>query len=162
MTRNPKYPLEPLRQHRDRKVASATSELGDAVRAREAADRAQRRAEQERLDAEARAEAVRQDEAARLVRGELCVADLARAQAWEHAVSVEAFELGRQLERARTHVSTAREAEGNARADLASKKADLDVVVKDETRFDAGLRRARDAAEEEAAEDAFAGRRRDA
>lgn len=160
MPRNSKYPLEPLREHRDRKVEAATSQLGDAVRAREAADDAKRRAEQERVDAEARAAAVRQDEADRLEKGELCVADLARAQAWEYAASVEASELGRAIDRAEGRLAEARTAEGEARADLAQKKADLDVVAKDEARFDAGIRRAREAAEEEAAEEAFAARRR--
>lgn len=162
MPRNPKYPLEPLREHRDRKVEEATTQLGDAVRAREAAADAARRAEHERVEAELRANAVREDEAARLGRGELRVADLARAQAWEHAVSVEASELARAVERARTRASSAQEAEVQARADLATKKSDLDVVVKDEARFDAGVRRAREASEAEAAEEAFAGRRRGA
>lgn len=161
MPRNTKYPLEPLREHRDRKVDAATAQLGDAVRAREAADGAKRRAEQERLEAEARAAAVRHDEAERLASGDLCVADLARAQAWEYAASAEAADLGRAVDRADGQLSAARDAETGARTDLAQKKADRDVVAKDEARFDAGVRRARDLAEEEAADEAFAGRRRE-
>lgn len=161
MPRNPKYPLEPLREHRDRKVEAATSQLGDAVRAREAADEARRRAEQERVEAEARAAAVRQAESARLANGELCVADLARAQAWEHAASVEAAGLLRAIDQADARLAAARDAEAQARTELTSEKADLDVVVKDQARFDAGVRRVREAAEEEAAEEAFAARRRD-
>jgi hypothetical protein len=159
MPRNPKYPLEPLREHRDRKVDAATAQLGDAVRAREAADDAKRRAEQQRVAAEERAAAVRQAEAGLLANGELRVADLARAEAWEHAASVEMADLGRSVARADGQVTAARDAEVQARGELAQKKADLDVVAKDEARFDAGVRRARDAAEEEAAEEVFAARR---
>ena len=161
MPRNPKYPLEPLREHRDRKVDAATAQLGEAVRTREAADEARARAEQERGAAEARSAAVRQDEADLLAKGELCVADLARAEAWEHAASAEMADLGRSVARAEDHLLAARNAEVQARGELAQKKADLDVVAKDEARFDAGVRRARDAAEEESAEEAFAARRRE-
>ncbi len=160
MPRNPKYPLEPLREHRDRHVDAATVQLGEAVRAREAADDAKRRAEEERRAAEARAAGIRDDEAERLAHGELRVADLARAQAWEHAASAEADHLGRAIARAEGNLEAACDAELRARTVLAQKKADLDVVVKDEARFDAGLRRAREATEEEAAEEAFAARRK--
>lgn len=159
MPRNPKYPLEPLREHRDRNVDAATVQLGDAVRAREAADDAKRRAEDERRQAEARAAGVRDDEAERLANGELRVADLARAQAWEHAASAEIDDLGRAIARADGKLAAAHDAELHARAALAQKKADLDVVVKDRARFDAGVRTAREAAEEEAAEEVLAARR---
>jgi hypothetical protein len=160
MPRNPKYPLEPLREHRDRNVEHATAQLADAVRAREAADDAKRRAERERLESEARAVAVRDDEAHRLANGELRVADLARAQAWEHAASAELVALQRAVDHADSRLGAARDVEVTARTELAQKKADLDVVAKDEARFDAGVRRARDASEEEAADEAFAARRR--
>lgn len=160
MPRNSKYPLEPLREHRDRHVDGATVQLGDAVRAREAADDAKRCAEEERRDAAHRAESVRSDEAERLANGELRVADLARAQAWEHGASAEMDDLGRAIERADGRLAAAHGAEHEARAALAQKKADLDVVAKDEARFDAGVRKAREAGEEEAAEEAFAARRK--
>jgi hypothetical protein len=161
MPRNPKYPLEPLREHRDRKVDAATAQLGDAVRARESAADAKRRAEQERADVRARAAAVRADEAQRLASGTLQVADLARAQAWEHGASAELDDLGRAIARADSNLGAACAAEIAARVDLAQKKADLDVVAKDEARFTLGVRRAREASEEEAADEAFAARRRD-
>jgi hypothetical protein len=160
MPRNPKYPLEPLREHRDRIVDAATVQLGDAVRAREAADDAKRRAEEERREAEARAAGVREDEAEHLANGDLRVADLARAQAWEHAASAEIDGLGHAITRAEGKLAAAHDAELDARAGLAQKKADLDVVVKDRARFDAGVRTAREAAEEEAAEEALAARRK--
>lgn len=160
MPRNPKYPLEPLREHRDRKVEHATAQLGEAVRAREAADDAAKRAERERVEAVARAASVREDEAHRLANGELRVADLARAQAWEYAANAELADCDRAVDRAAGELGAARELEAGARTELAQKKADLDVVAKDEARFDAGVRRARDASEEEAADEVFAARRR--
>jgi hypothetical protein len=160
MPRNPKYPLEPLREHRDRKVELATAELGEAVRTREAAEDAQRRAEQERVEAAARAAAVRDDEAHRLANGELRVADLARAQAWEHGATAEMATHDRVVDRAGTEAGAAREREAGARTELAQKKADLDVVAKDQARFDAGVRRSQEAIEEESADEAFAARRR--
>jgi len=160
MPRNPKYPLDPVREHRDRHVDAATVQLGDAVRAREAADDAKRRAEEVRREAEARAARVRDEEAARLVNGELRAADLARAEAWEHAAGAELDELGRAVARANGTLTAAHDAEARARAALAQKKADLDVIVKDQARFEAGARRVREAAEEEAGEEAFAARRK--
>ena len=159
MPRNPKYPLEPLREQRDRNVEHATVQLGEAVRDREAADEAKRRAEHERVEAAARAAAVRADEAHRLANGELRVADLARAVAWEHGTSAEMAHLDGGVVRAEGHLRAAHELEAGARSELAQKKADLDVVAKDEAWFDAGVRRARDASEEEAADEAFAARR---
>lgn len=162
MPRNQKYPLEPLREHRDRKVESATAELGSAVRAREAADAAKHHAEQERVAAIARLAKLRDEERELLASGELRAADLARAEAWEHAASAEVEGLARAVDRAEGHLAAARDLEARARALLAQEKADLDVVAKDEARFDAGVRRARDASEEEAADEAFAARRRPA
>ena len=159
MPRNPKYPLEPLREHRDRKVEHATAELGEAVRAREAADEAKRRADQDRAETLAHAATVRDDETGRLANGELRVADLARAQAWEHAVSVELGDRDRTVSRAAGELGSAQQREAGARRELAQKKADLDVVAKDEARFDADARRVRDASEEEAADEVFAARR---
>ena len=160
MPRNPKYPLEPLREHRDRHVDAATVELGDAVRAREAADDEKRRAETDRSEAEARAARVRDDESARLANGELRVADLARAEAWEHAAGAELDELARAIVRANGTLAAAHDAEAQARTILSQKKADLDVVVKDQARFEASARKNREAAEEEASEEAFAARRK--
>lgn len=156
MPRNPKYPLTSLREHRDRKVDAATAELGGAVRLREAADEAKRAAERDREQAETRAAAVRNDEAERLARGELRADDLARAQAWEYAARAEITDLTQAIDRAARHLDATRDAEGVARATLAQEKADLDVVAKDQARFDEQALRARNAAEELEAEEVFA------
>ncbi|MBX3203495.1 MAG: hypothetical protein KF764_00440 [Labilithrix sp.] len=154
---SPKYPLKPLLEHRERKVDDATAELGDAVRAREAADAARARAEATRRDAEERASHVRAEEAERLGRGELSVADLARGQAWEIGASAQIRRLTEAVEVAEQDVAEARDGEASARVDLARKMADRDVVVKDEARFVDGLRKRALAAEEEAAEEARRG-----
>jgi len=159
MPRNPTYPLEPLREHRDRQVDAATAQLGDAVRAREAADEAKRRAEAEQVAAEERAATVRAEEQTLLAGGHLTVADLARAQGWEQGKSLERADLERAVGHADGRRRAAEETEAKARSELAQKKADRDVVAKDEARFDDRARRARDASEEEAAEEVFAARR---
>jgi hypothetical protein len=159
--RNSKYPLAPVREHRDRKVDAATAELGDAVRAREAAYAEKLAAERRRAEAEARAAAVREDEAGRLARGELRAVDLACAQAWEYGARAEIADLAQAVEHADGRLEATRDAEGAFRTALAERKADLDVVVKDQARFDDRTRRAREAADEEAAEEVFFARRSD-
>ncbi len=158
MPRPPKYPLTPLREHRDRNVDASTAALGNAVRAREGADHAKREAERERSEAQSRAAAVRSEEAERLARGELRAADLAHGGAWEQGAQAEITGLGHAVDRADGRLAAACDVEGAARAALAQKKADLEVVLKDEARFDDKARRARDMAEEEAADEAFAAR----
>ena len=157
MPRN-KYPLTALKEHRDRKVDSATAELGEAVRAREAAEEAKRAAERERIAAEERAQRVRDAEAQRLARGELRAADLARASAWEFSAKQEISELARVVDTAETRAGEMRGAEVEARTNLASKKADADVVKKDQSRFDDRVKKAQNAAEEEAAEEVYLAR----
>jgi hypothetical protein len=154
MPRSPKYPLEPLLEHRERKVDDATAELGAAVRARETAEDAKRRAQRERAAAEERAVQVRAEEAERLAKGELRAADLATAQQWELGVRHAITDLARIEATAGVRAEDARAAEDNARAELARQKADRDVVAKDRARFADDRRRDAEAAEEENAEDA--------
>jgi hypothetical protein len=161
MPRTPTYPLLPLREHRDREVEAATVELAERVRAREAAEDAKRSVERERAEGEARAASVRGDEASRLARGELRASDLVMAEAWEHAARAEQADRARAVERAEAALAVARAAEEEARARLGQKIADREVVAKDEARFGDRAQRARDAAEEEAADELFAARRRE-
>lgn len=155
--RPPKYPLEPLLEHRERRVEDATAELGDAVRARETAEAAKARAEAERQAEEERAARTRAAEANLLAKGELRAVDLARAQAWEHAERARLADLAAAEGRAASAVDAARGAEQDARATLAQKKADRDVVAKDEARFVDARKREQEAREEEAAEEAWGG-----
>lgn len=151
----PKYPLKPLLEHRERKVDDATAELGQAVRVREAADRDRALAESAKRDAEERARTVRAGESDLLGRGELRVADLARAEAWSIGMATEMAGHDRSVATSVDRQSGAQRAESGARTALATTMAERDVVAKDEARFAARTSARVLAAEEEAAEEAY-------
>jgi hypothetical protein len=161
VARPPKYPLEPLLEHRERSVEGATAELGDAVRTREAAEVERARVEAERRAEEARAAGILAAEEALLAKGELRAVDLANAEAWKHAEQGRLDDLAAAEGRAASAVDSARSAERDARAALARKKADRDVVAKDEARFIDARKREQEARDEEAAEEAWGGGRKD-
>ena len=69
--------------------------------------------------------------------------------------------VGRPRAGQRSAVDAAASAEHDARSTLAQKKADRDVVAKDEARFNDARRRDQEAREEEAAEEAWGGGRKD-
>ena len=96
-----------------------------------------------------------------MAKGELRAADLANAQAWKHAEERRLADLAGAEGRATSAVDAARTAEEDARAALAQKKADRDVVAKDEARFIDAKNRDREARDEEAAEEAWGGGRKD-
>lgn len=154
----PKYPLQPLLQHRERRVDHATAELGRAIQTREAAEAQRLGAERARRDAEVRARAVKAEEVQRLERGELRAVDLARVEAWDVAARLHIEQLSDALEAAEAKELRAVDEEELSRKDLAGKTADRDVVAKDAARFDARLQHRVMLAEEEAAEEARAGR----
>lgn len=160
MTRSPKYPLDPLLEHRARVADDATSALGAAVASREGAERAVEAAERERREAEARANEVRAHEAGMLADGRLRAVDLARAGAWEIATQASLEAKDEALARREQALATSRDAEHEARARLASVKAEHDAVAKDKDRFADRARRAALAADDEAAEEAHAARER--
>lgn len=151
---SPKYPLQPLLEHRARGVDDATASLGDSVQRREQAEAAQRRAEATRHSAKEQQASLRDDERKRLGRGELSVADLARGGAWEVGAQAALGVLARAVDVAGTKAGDLRDTEAEARDALARSMADRDVVVKDRARFDAQGKKAALAAEEEAAEEA--------
>jgi hypothetical protein len=155
----PKYPLKPLLEHRERRVDDATAELGRAIAERATAEGVLDDANAARRTAEARAQAIRSAEVERLERGQLCVVDLARGEAWEIAARAEAKQLDQVVQGAETDLGSRREAETAARSDLSQKMADRNVVRKDEERFDARLRKVAAAVEEEAAEEVSRGGR---
>ncbi|MDB4945795.1 MAG: hypothetical protein JWP97_5329 [Labilithrix sp.] len=158
MARNPKYPLASVREHREHKVEAATAELGSAVRARETAAEQKLAAQREREAAAERAAAVQRAEADKLARGELSVADLVRASAWQFAADSEIAGLDRAVDQASARLGERRSAEDEARAALAARKADADVVAKDQAKFEAAARQKQNAAEEEAAEEVYLAR----
>lgn len=155
MTRSPKYPLDPLLEHRARGADDATAALGAAVAACEGARRAVEAADRERRDAEARAEEIRLREAGMLSDGQLRAVDLARIEAWEIAMKVTLEEKREALDRRERALADAQHAEAEARARLAVAKAEHDAVAKDKERFASRARHAAFAVEEEAAEDAY-------
>lgn len=158
MTRSPKYPLDPLLEHRARVTDDATSALGGAVVAREGAERAVAAAERERREAEARANDVRDREAEMLADGRLRAVDLARAGAWEIATKASLEARDEALVQREQALAIARDAEREARDRLAAAKADHDAVAKDKDRFVDHARRVALAADDEAAEEAHAAR----
>ncbi len=155
-----KYPLEPLLAHRERLVEDAEAAMARAIAAREAEERAETTAIEVRTKARDAASAVRAEESARIARGEARAVDLARVEAWERSEAGRQLELDRRVEDCGSRVRAAREGEARARAELAAKMADRDVVAKDEVKFDDARKRAAEAREEEDAAEAFGGRSR--
>ncbi len=150
-----KYPLEPLAKVRAHATDAQATELGKAVREHEKAEAARLQAEAARARAEAAAHEARVREGEALARGELTVADLARADAWESRVRTEGTALFEAVARAAVGQAAASDREIAARSELAQRRADADVVEKDRARFDAGQRRRDEAREEEGAEEAW-------
>jgi hypothetical protein len=153
-----KYPLDPLIKLRERQVDDATSDLAKAVGARQAAERKREAAELAKDRADEAADATRTDERGALERGELTAADLLRAQAWELGVAEERKRLAQQVAVATQGEDEAREEEDGARATLAAREADAEVVEKDKERFVTREKQREIAKEEEAASDAHASR----
>lgn len=154
---SPKYPLQPLLDHRERAVDDRTAELGGAVRTRENAERTRERAAASQDAAESETAQTRQKERELLQDGALSVADLARGQAWEIGAQARIADLARATANAAAAADTASKAEVAARGQLAQAMADRDVVAKDESRFKERLAKKQLAAEEEQAEEAYRG-----
>jgi hypothetical protein len=153
--RPPRYPLEPLAKVRTDQADAAVRGLAVAVAGRDAAERERREAETRRQAHEEAAARVRDAEQEALARGELRVGDLARAGAWETRVASEGATLTSTVDRAQGAENRARHVEQTARGEVASRKADVEVVAADRARWDASLRKKAEAREEEAAEEAF-------
>jgi hypothetical protein len=158
--RPPKYPLDPLARLRARRVDEATEELAKTVEAHDRATDARARAEAEAQAHEDEARRTRDAERAALDRGELSVRDLMRGDAWEHRVAAEKAELGARVDRAKTDERRAEDEEQSARAGVARKKADAEVVEKDRARFEDRVKRRADSKEEEAQTEAWRSPRR--
>lgn len=150
-----KYPLDPLARVRERKVDEAARALGDAVRAREEAARKLAQANDKKATAEAEAHALRDAERGALERGELTVADLMRADAWGVRVAAEQSELARRVDEAEVRENEAHAAEHGARANVADRKADAELVARDRARWVDGERRRAEAKDEEASADVW-------
>jgi hypothetical protein len=157
--RRPRYPLEPLADLRARKVEGAVAGLAKAVAEREQAEQARLAREQARAAQEAQAARVAQEERDSLERGELHAADLARAHAFQLRSEAEHAALTNAVDQARAVEAGAVKGEGEARDQVAARRADADVVDKDRARWTAAERKREDAKEEEAMAEAFRPRR---
>jgi len=154
---SPKYPLQPLLEHRERAVDDRTAELGGAVRTRETAEHRSLDAAAAQQAAEASAAATRAKEQEMLGAGVLRAGDLARGQAWEIGAQAQIADLARVTASAEAKADEARRGENDARQGLAHAMADRDVVIKDEARFQQKVAKKQASAEEEQAEEAYRG-----
>ena len=153
--RPPRYPLDALAAQRARKVEGAALGLGKAVAAREGAEEQRRAREQQRASHETRAARVVTAERESLERGELHAADLARAHAWQLRTEAERAALQAEVDRAAAALIEARGAEGALRHEVATRRAEAEVVEKDRARWTAEARKRADANDEEAMAEAF-------
>jgi hypothetical protein len=151
----PKYTLEGLEKLRDGQVDEAKKKLADALRAREAATTKRQVAEQKNEAHQRAADRVRQAERVALEEGSLRARDLALQSSWEIGVRTEADRLALEVSKRKEEEQQATQREAEARVSVALKKADAEVVHKDHERFDARVRKAEEAKEEEAAEEAW-------
>ena len=154
-----KYPLDPLIRLRETQVGQATRDLADAVGERAAAEARVRAAEEARLDAERAATVVRAIEREALDRGDLAAADLARTNAWEARVREERETLEGLTRKTEAAAVTAQGSETAARAEVARREADAQVIGKDREKWQSANDRAAEAREQENAAEAWRPRR---
>ena len=153
--RSPKYPLELAVELREKKVDEAARTLERASRERERAER-QKAQSQQKCDAHgAAATRVRTSEQDALSRGRLRAADLSRTAAWEMRVAREREALSDELSGARAEEANARAAEIRAQEQVASRRAESQLVANHRTRWRDGQRERVEAKEEEDSEEAW-------
>jgi hypothetical protein len=150
-----KYPLEPLARVRRDRVEASARELGAAVRLREEAEKNRVAAELERTHRLAEASEVRDGESRALGHGVLTAADLQRQGAWQARMHWEDEEAARAVSDLAAREEALRDSEGRAKALVAQREADSKVVLEHQTKWKDTERRAEDAAEEEAAAEAW-------
>jgi hypothetical protein len=153
--RPPRYALEPLVEVRKQKVDEAVRDLAAAVRGRETAEGHRVAAQARRDTHEADAARARGAEQEALERGELQVADLARADGWEVRIAAERTALLEEVERAHAAESRARETEQRAKTEVGGRQADADVVEKDRARWRAAYLKEAEARDEDEAAEAY-------
>jgi hypothetical protein len=150
-----KYPLDSLVGVRKRRQDAATRDVGVAIREREAAERQRCAAEEERARHVSEARAVQTEEARALARGERSVLDLQRQGAWQARVDLEADERAHKVARARQREEASVTAEAGAKVVAATAEAETKVVTRHREAWSLAEERAREAAAEEAATEAW-------
>jgi len=153
-----RYPLDALLQRRQdledgktRALATRMRETGDAAQSRRRAEEVERSHQQE-VEATVRHECDRTDGGAGQVQ------DLLTMQAWEIAQQARAAVLREETERAAREAQAAAERETLARGELASAKAEAEVVEQDRQRFVEAMKRQEQARADEDAEESHAAR----
>ncbi len=159
MARKPAYPLESLLKHRERGVDSAKAALVRAVHEAAARERTKAEAERARARAEELARDVREQEAAKMMRGELRAQDLAFAAQWENSRQAESRALDASLKQATVALQVAHADALAAKTHLGVRKAEESVVARDKANAVERAQRASDETEQEEAEDLSRGRR---
>jgi hypothetical protein len=152
--RSPKYPLEPLVELRQKTMDAAARELVGAARERLTASAARQAAEQRREDHERTVSRDRAAEGEALARGELLVADLARADAWGLRVGADMDILAAGVDRARTAEARAGETESRARSAVISRRAEAQVLAQHKARWAEAIRKDIEAKDDEASSEA--------
>jgi phage gp16-like protein len=148
--RSSKYALDPLSRLRDRQVDLTVDELARAARAREGAERTHTAANLAQAEPREAAADLRAPEHHALARGELRAADLATGEAWGLRVQGEDRVLQGRTDAARANEAQAQACEREARARLAARKVDAELVHKHRARFDEMHRKGAEARHEEA------------
>ena len=153
--RSPKYPLDPLLLLRDRQVELTAGELACSARAREDAERAHAAANLAQAQHRAAVAEMRAQEHGALARGELRAVDLATGEAWGLRAQGEDRILEGRAHAARQNEAQAQAGEREAKARLADRKVDAELVHKHRGRFDETERRGAEARDEEASFEAW-------
>lgn len=150
-----KYPLEGLARVRAWELEQAVRGLAEAV-AKHAVAAQRRGVAEKRRDEQATKTARLVDaETAALDRGELRGNDLAQGAAWSSVAAEDRRLLERDLDRLRTAEKAALEAEERARALLAQKRADAELLSKHRERWDGVQRTAAERKEEDLVADSW-------
>jgi hypothetical protein len=153
--RSPKYPLAALASLREREVERASTDLAGKAQKKRAAEAARADAEARRDNHERRSRAVRDAERGALESGQSSAGDLAREHAWATRAAAEARTLLSRVEAAATEVQRAGEAHRGAQSRLATRNAEAKVVLEHRARWDEACAEKVEAAEEEAAFEAW-------
>lgn len=150
-----KYPLKPLEQLREQKSDAAKEALAAAVSAREAQERAVLSAAERARSHEAARDAQVAAEQGRLAEGVLRASDMAMLEAYRLRADAEVEALHARTREEEEALEARARAQTEAQSALAARKAELSVVEKDHAKWDLEQRKRREAAEEEAAQEAF-------
>jgi hypothetical protein len=152
---SPKYPLAFLSRFRDRQVDLTVGELARATRALKGAKQTHAAANEAQAKHREEAADMRAVEREALTRGELRAADLATGDAWGLRVQAEDHVLQGHADAARAKEGQAQSVERAARARLANRKVDADIVHKHRAHYDETQRKAAEARDEEASFEAW-------